>query len=121
MNGDERLLDPEALARLKEWGGDTLVEKMVELFFEVAPERMEAILTGVREADSDAVERGAHSLRSSAGNLGADAVRSLASRIEELAAAGNLEGVRPLAEKLEERFRETLNELRKATEGGQPA
>jgi HPt (histidine-containing phosphotransfer) domain-containing protein len=121
MNGDERLLDPEALERLKEWGGDTLVKKMVELFFEVAPERMEAILSGVREGDSDAVERGAHSLRSSAGNLGADALRSLAGRIEEMAAAGNVEGVRPLAERLENRFRQTLDELRKRTDGGQPA
>jgi HPt (histidine-containing phosphotransfer) domain-containing protein len=119
--GNERILDPEAMERLKEWGGHTLVAKMVELFLEVTPERMEAIRKGVREGDAKAVERGAHSLRSSAGNLGADAVRHLAGRIEELAAAGNLEGLRPLAEELERRFGETLDELRKSTEGGPPA
>jgi HPt (histidine-containing phosphotransfer) domain-containing protein len=121
MSGDERLLDPEALDRLKEWGGDALMTRMVVLFFQVAPERMEAIRNGVEEADVNAVERGAHSLRSSAGNLGADAVRQLAGRIEELAAAGNLDGLRPLAKELEDRFRETLVELRNATEGEQPA
>lgn len=118
MTGNERLVDPEALDRLKEWGGDTLVAKMVELFLEVTPERVEAIRKGLEVGDLNAIERGAHSLRSSAGNLGADAVRDLAGRIEELAAAGNLDGIRPLAEDLGERFRGTWEELNTRLQDG---
>jgi len=111
MSGEEGQLAPGALERLGEWGGDELVTKMVELFLQVAPERVEAIRSGLGKDDLTNVERGAHSLRSSAGNLGADRVRELAGRIEELAALGNREGLTPLVEELETNFRATVEEL----------
>jgi HPt (histidine-containing phosphotransfer) domain-containing protein len=111
MSGKGGELAPDALKRLGEWGGDELVSKMVELFLQVTPERVEAIRSGVQEEDLKRVERGAHSLRSSAGNLGAERVQELAGRIEELASLGNREGLAPLVEKLETHFRATVQEL----------
>jgi len=112
MSTEERLIDPGALERLGEWGGTELVTKMMELFLEVTPERVTEIRAGLDAGDLDRVERGAHSLRSSAGNLGADPVRELAARIEELAEAGTTEGLEPLVTELEDRFRRTLDVLR---------
>jgi two-component system, sensor histidine kinase and response regulator len=112
MSTEERLIDPEALERLGEWGGAELVSRMMELFLEVTPDRVTDIRAGLDAGDLDRVERGAHSLRSSAGNLGADPVRELATRIEELAEAGNAAGLEPLVADLEDRFRRTLEVLR---------
>lgn len=118
MSENERLLDPEALERLEAWGGQELVSRMVELFLEVTPQRMDEIRTGLAEDDLTRVERGAHSLRSSAGNLGAVPVRQLASRIEELSAIGRSAELERAVEELEERFDETLEALRgRAVEG----
>ena len=111
MSGEGRELAPDALERLAEWGGDELVSKMVELFLQVTPDRVQAIRSGLRDEDMKKVERGAHSLRSSAGNLGAKRVQELAGRIEELASLGNREGLAPLVGELETHFRATVQEL----------
>jgi two-component system, sensor histidine kinase and response regulator len=119
MSREDGLLDPEALTRLEEWGGKELVGKMLELFLEVATERMDAIRSGVLENDRSRIERGAHSLRSSAGNVGAESVRVLAARMEALAPDGDEASLRATLDQLEDRFRRTLEELREL-KGSEP-
>ncbi len=66
-------------------GGDELVVKMIDLFLEHAEPKVGVIRRNYDSGDMEAVERAAHALRSSAGNLGADELGSIAGLIEQLA------------------------------------
>ena len=74
MDGDA-ILDTVALDKLYEWGGAELKDKMIELFSQNAPDRLEGVRAGLGSGDLELAERSAHSLKSSAANLGAQAVR----------------------------------------------
>jgi two-component system, sensor histidine kinase and response regulator len=108
---DAPLLDPAALVRLREWGGDTLVGKMVALYLKNAPERLEDVRAGLAADDAPRAERGAHSLKSSSANLGAERLRRLCQLVENAAEVGALEQVRELLPSLEEAFEHTLQGL----------
>lgn len=92
-------IDPRALERLREWGGDKLVLQMIGLFVSNASARLEQIRVGVRDQIIREAEMGAHSLKSSAANLGAERVRNLAAEIELAAADGDMA---PVARRLPE-------------------
>jgi two-component system, sensor histidine kinase and response regulator len=112
-NGGEGLVvDPAAIARLREWGGDALVGRMIELFLELGPERAGAIRIGLDEGDQEGVERAAHSLKSSAGNLGAEQLRRAAHRLEESALGSeDPHRLRTLAEELLDSYERTAAAL----------
>jgi HPt (histidine-containing phosphotransfer) domain-containing protein len=86
---DSQIIDPQALERLREWGGDKLAGQMVRLFLKNSGARMDQIRTGAGTGDLEEAERGAHSLKSSAANIGAESLRTLATRIESAALEGN--------------------------------
>ncbi len=109
---DDEVLNPAALRRLEEWGGPTLVGKMVALFLENAPERMESIRSGAAEGNLSKVERGAHSLKSSAANLGAERLRDDASRMEKAAERRDGDEIRDLLPDMDTHFQDTLRALR---------
>jgi HPt (histidine-containing phosphotransfer) domain-containing protein len=54
--------------------------------------------------DLEGVERAAHSIRSSAGNVGAEELRDIASKIEMLASKRDHAGLHPLLADLEQAF-----------------
>jgi HPt (histidine-containing phosphotransfer) domain-containing protein len=66
--------------------GSGLPNKLITLFLEQAPRRLDSAVAGGRAGDWKSVEDAAHSLKSSAGNLGAFRLRDLADRVEALAA-----------------------------------
>lgn len=108
-------LDPEALARLREWGGEALMAKMLELFLANTPERMDQIRRGIDRGDAKLVERGAHSLKSTAANLGAGRLRELAAELEDRAVAGEsatLEGRLPELEQAYDLARKAVESLK---------
>lgn len=88
----DSVIDPEALARLVEWGGDRLRSQMIHLFLESTPDRIRQIREGLERDEVELVERGAHSLKSSAANLGAERLRELSGEMEERAHRGDLAG-----------------------------
>jgi HPt (histidine-containing phosphotransfer) domain-containing protein len=94
------VIDSAAHQRLVEWGGPKLLRQMVRLYLENSGERMDQIATGFEEGNADLVERGSHSLKSSAANVGAMQVNKLAEDIEDRAAEGDLDGARTLHEPL---------------------
>ena len=114
---DDRLVDPAALDRLRSWGGDVLLGRMITLFEELAPERVEALEDGLAAGDLERVERAAHSLKSSAGNLGADELRRQAGRVEEAAAKGDSARMDGLVGELLKCCRETTAALRRLHPG----
>ncbi|MEJ2206243.1 MAG: Hpt domain-containing protein [Gemmatimonadota bacterium] len=68
---DSEPVDPAALERLRAWGGEKLLKEILHLFLANAPQRMDQIRNGVVGSDAEEVERGAHSLKSTAANVGA--------------------------------------------------
>lgn len=114
---DRPVVEPTALDRLKEWGGDELLTKLIDIFLTHTPERMRQIREGVESKDARTSEAGAHSLKSSAGNVGASRLQRMAERAEAEAEAGDLEGVRDLLPGLEEAYEEARTELRRIREG----
>jgi len=106
------LVDPGQMERLKEWGGPELQRKMIDLFLTHAVERMDQIRDGVAGGVAQKAETGAHTLKSSAGNVGAQRVQKLAQDAESLAEAGDLEGLKGLLPSLEKEFDAACGALR---------
>ena len=82
--------DPTALGELLDLGDEDdrgLVVELIEIFLRDAPARVQALVEAAATRDFGGVERAAHALRGSAGNLGALAVQRLA---ESLQVAGRL-------------------------------
>ncbi|MFQ5553102.1 MAG: Hpt domain-containing protein [Thermoplasmata archaeon] len=114
---DGNPVDPEALDRLREWGGDQLVGQMIRLFLENSETRMEQIRAGLEKDDADEAGKGAHSLKSSAANVGAHTVRALAAAMEQQAGEGNLASMKTALPALEEAFRAARDELENLERG----
>jgi HPt (histidine-containing phosphotransfer) domain-containing protein len=108
---ESQIIDPQALERLREWGGDKLAGQMVRLFLKNSGTRMDQIRAGVSAADLKEAERGAHSLKSSAANIGAETLRTLATRIESAALEASIENARALLPHLETAYADAMREL----------
>ena len=108
---DSQVIDPEALERLREWGGDKLATQMVRLFLKNSGTRMDQIRNGVANEDLKEAEFGAHSLKSSAANIGAEGLRSLATSAESAALESNLDGLRTLLPEIESVYSVVMTEL----------
>ena len=105
------IIDPQAMERLKEWGGDKLAGQMVRLFLKNSGVRMDQIRQGGVAGDLQEAERGAHSLKSSAANIGAEIVRTLATQIESATLDDDIEAVRRLLPELETAYSDAMAEL----------
>jgi HPt (histidine-containing phosphotransfer) domain-containing protein len=108
---ESQVIDPQALERLREWGGDKLAAQMVRLFLKNSGVRMDQIRKGVSQDDPEEAERGAHSLKSSAANIGAETLRTLATQIESAALEENLERMREVLDPLEDAYAAAMAEL----------
>jgi HPt (histidine-containing phosphotransfer) domain-containing protein len=114
---DLPLIDHEQIERLNEWGGATLQTKMIDLFLTHAKERLDQIRTGIASGDSNAAETGAHTLKSSAGNVGAKQVQHLAQEAEAFAEEGKLAELKAMLPSLEEAFDSACAALSDVREG----
>lgn len=95
------VVQPAALERLRNLGGEKLLRQIVRLYLENAAERLRQIDSGLAPDGSlgDA-GAGAHALKSSAANVGADRVSRLAAELEEAAHEGDVERARAIHESL---------------------
>ena len=100
MNG-ESYLSEEVFARLRSWGGNKLVVRLIDLFLKNAPERLEAARKGQEIGDLKAIEEATHAFKTSAGNLGIAKLQNLAATIEELAEKEKGEPIPALLNELE--------------------
>jgi HPt (histidine-containing phosphotransfer) domain-containing protein len=114
---DLPLLEAEALERLEEWGGPQMQRKMIEIFLSYTPNRMDQIKEGFSRAEANAVEAGAHTLKSSAGNLGATRLQELCEEVERIAEGQDLGALDRLLPELEAAYSATRRELEKLLKG----
>lgn len=117
---DTNPIERPALDRLEEWGGERLLQQMIRLFLENSPERMTQIRDGLDGGEASVVERGAHSLKSSAANVGAHEVSRIAQLMEDGVVDGDLDGARPHHEPLVEAYQRACEALREIQKGAIP-
>ena len=83
-------------------GGDVaLVEELVSLFVEDAPEEMEAIRRALQEKSAPALHEAAHKLKGAVGNFGARCAHDLAYSLEGMGRDGALDGAPDVLARLE--------------------
>ena len=108
----ESLLDESILAELRDMSspdGANIVRELVDLFLEVAPQRISQINQSI--ADPQKLAFHAHALKSMGLNLGAKRVVDLCQQLEEQARSGNLAGAANLLRELEAALGETNTHL----------
>lgn len=112
-------VDDSILARMRDTSGDKFVVELIELFLEHVPKKIAEAVAGERAGDLVAVERAAHSVRSSAGIIGAEALLELSGEIEQLASEKKQKSLPNLIGQLEAaytRLRPYLDMLKKGME-----
>lgn len=108
---ETEVIDPQALERLREWGGDKLAAQMVRLFLKNSGTRMDQIRQGIGAGDVDEAERGAHSLKSSAANIGAERLRTLATQVEAAALDQHLDRMSDILPEIEDAYATVMETL----------
>jgi HPt (histidine-containing phosphotransfer) domain-containing protein len=101
MESETDSIDMQALERLRRIGGEALLSKIVTLFVSHAEPAIKQATACLEVGDLDSVQRAAHALKSSAGNLGAQQLQNLAGRIEQLAEDQKAGEIQPLLADLE--------------------
>jgi HPt (histidine-containing phosphotransfer) domain-containing protein len=92
----------ELLSRV---GGDTqLLKQLVELFLRESPPMMEGIRKALKEQDSGALEKAAHTLKGSVGNFAAKEACEAALKLERLGRAQALDGAEEAFRDLERKI-----------------
>jgi HPt (histidine-containing phosphotransfer) domain-containing protein len=89
----EHALDPDALTRLRKFGGARLLNEMVALYLDSAPGRLAAAEAGLASGDMSASEDSLHSLKASSAQLGAMRLARLCEQGEAIAHRGDLRGL----------------------------
>ncbi len=100
-------LDEEALATLKELGGDEDPEflvSIVEQFIQDTRGYVESIRGAAASGDASVLERSAHTLQSSSASVGALVMSGLCRALQEMGRGGKVTGSEILAERLQEEF-----------------
>ncbi len=114
---EQPAIDAKALARLEKWGGRDLVRELIALFHEGVRVRLAQVRTGLDSGSLEEVERGAHTLKSSSGNLGATRVYELAAQIEGEVRSASPDKLRQLLTGLERECARALKELKGIEKG----
>ena len=97
-------IEPSAIAILKKIGGSNLVKKMILAFHENVPNRILSAYEGAKNRKIDDIERAAHSLKSSAGNLGAVQMHELSENLEKIAGRKENADYRALISEIEKSY-----------------
>jgi HPt (histidine-containing phosphotransfer) domain-containing protein len=95
------VIDPAAIDRLRDFGGDKLLRGMIELFVKNAPKRVTDARAALDAADAPSLKAALHGLKSSAGQLGATSVHQACAAGEELAALGDVASCAPHVQSIE--------------------
>ena len=113
----EELLDRQVIANLRELGGQEMLSKLAELFLEESRSAVDSLRGAVEENDAQTVERAAHTLIGSSGNMGAREIARLCTQLQEVGASGDLTRAPGLLARLEEELNRMRPELVALSQG----
>jgi len=110
-------LDPQALDRLRQVGGEDLLARMIDSFLDHGPARVEEAVMGMSRFDEAAVHTALHSLTSSAAYLGAHRLEKLSLRGLKLSLRGNEDEMLEITEEIAREFARVEDGLRAVRAG----
>ena len=101
----------EELLSLCEDGDPELLLDLIGIFLDDGPAKVQAVIDGVDSGDIEKVERAAHSLKGSSGNLGATFLQEVCEQLQECGRNKDLNAARTVAPQLESAFAEAQGAL----------
>jgi len=102
----------DELLSLGDDGDASLLTDLIQMFLEDAPVKLNSIKTGFAKRDMNIVEKAAHSMKGSAGNLGATQIQEVCDQLQRSCHQSNPEEIAGLVAQLEVPFAQVLGELR---------
>ncbi len=92
-------------------GDRDLLQELIDVFLEDAPQRIEGVRRALADRDAEALYKAAHALKGSAGNFGAPKVVSRANRLEALSRENDLDAATAQFESLVAEMDHLVGEL----------
>lgn len=114
VNDDTYPIDPDVIQSLKDLGGEDepeLFRELVGMFLRDTPPRLEALGQALESGDANELERVAHAMKSSCGNLGAVVMAELCYQLEMVGREGALDSAPGLVQRSNEEFRRVIEAL----------
>jgi CheY-like chemotaxis protein len=105
----------EGLRELQEEGESDILEELAEMFLKDAPSQLETLKEATEKGDAQSVERIAHTIKGSCGNMGAVRMEALCSELENVGASGDLSRGPELLEHLEAEYERVHSALEAET------
>lgn len=112
MTGTLNMAVIDELLALSEDGDPELLVDLIQMYLDDSPGKMDSILRGVETNDWERVERAAHALKGSSGNLGAIHVQMACDRIQNACRSHHTSGVPQEATALRALLRDADTALR---------
>ena len=106
---ESNILDMHVVQALRELGGDDepgLFDEVVELFLTDTKNSVAKLVAAFEAGDAQAMQRVAHTMKSSSANVGAMRMSKLCFELEKLGRAGSCEGAQALVEETCKHFEE---------------
>lgn len=108
-------LDPAVLDSLRQLtppGEPDVLKEVLQLFLDDVPARVERLRSAWQGGDAVAVQRAAHSLKGSAGNIGATDLLAVCRQLDDLGRVGDLSNAAPLVTALDAEFARVEAEIK---------
>ena len=115
------VLDPnviESLRDLDRKSGTNMLDQLIEAYIKTSPDLMQAIREAISNGDANAMQRAAHSFKTSNGSMGAMELASLCKQLDELGRAGTTQGAAELLPKMEVEYQSVDKALTDELHGG---
>jgi CheY-like chemotaxis protein/HPt (histidine-containing phosphotransfer) domain-containing protein len=105
INRQSSILDPAALDRLVEMGGDAgFLEEMIESFLKDAPHLLTTMRQALKHGDAAKLRMAAHTLKSDSADFGAMDLSGFCKKLEMMGKVGILEGAADLLAQVEAEY-----------------
>ena len=98
----DALIDPAALAPLREMAGDGAIREVLTTFLESSLSHVVKMRQAAAAGDARALSATAHMVKGSSGTVGAKRVSRFCARIEVITMGGTLDGVAELLDAIDE-------------------
>ncbi|MDQ3216969.1 MAG: response regulator [Actinomycetota bacterium] len=105
------ILNKERISYLEAEFGDKLITELFGSFLAQAPGKLTSLREAFETGDAGGIERDAHYLKGSSGNIGAARIEALCDQLEALGRSGDVRGASDLLARLEEGFEEVGSAL----------
>ncbi len=111
-------VDVDAFRRtMQEAGAAEAVDGILATFVGTLPDRLESLVTAIRGAEPEPIQRASHALKSAAATIGAQSLAAVLADMEAAARDGDVARARDGLERVQEEANAALAYLRTATDG----